>query len=111
MYQRSMWRLRLCRAPLGALRTLDGGVGGEVPHVGAQGRPIRNSGDSAYTPSFETYNRGELGTYSLRIRLLQDHYLRMEAEGQSAAETILRSTVERLGYASLEDARPRRRPA
>ncbi|MBN1630843.1 MAG: DUF4125 family protein [Thermoleophilia bacterium] len=75
------------------------------PHVGAQGRPIRNSGDSAHTPSFETYNRGELGTYSLRtLRLLEDHYLQLEADGRSAAQIILQSTVERLGYASLDDA-------
>ena len=38
----------------------------KYPHVGAQGRPIRNSGDNAHTPSFETYNRGELGTYSVK---------------------------------------------
>ncbi len=75
------------------------------PHVGAQGRPIRNSGDSAHTPSFETYNRGELGTYSVRtLQLLEDHYLQLEADGQSAAQIILQSTVERLGYASLDDA-------
>ena len=79
--------------------------GGHHPHVGAQGRPIRNTGDSAHTPSFETYNRGELGTYSLEtLRLLEEHYLQMEAAGESAAEAILRNTVERLGYASLDDA-------
>lgn len=77
----------------------------KYPHVGAQGRPIRNSGDSAHTPSFETYNRGELGTYSPKtLRLLEEHYLQMEAAGESAAEVILRNTVERLGYASLDDA-------
>lgn len=77
----------------------------KYPHVGAQGRPIRNSGDSAHTPSFETYNRGELGTYSVRtLRLLEDHYMQLEADGQSAAQIILQNTVERLGYASLDDA-------
>ena len=77
----------------------------KYPHVGAQGRPIRNSGDSAHTPSFETYNRGELGTYSVQtLRLLEQRYRQMEAAGESAAEVILRNTVERLGYASLDDA-------
>jgi hypothetical protein len=77
----------------------------KYPHVGAQGRPIRNSGDSASTPSFETYNRGELATYSVEtLQLLEDHYLRMAAEGESPAEVILQRTVERLGYSSLEQA-------
>lgn len=77
----------------------------KYPHVGAQGRPIRNSGDSAHTPSFETYNRGELATYSVKtLRLLEEHYLKMTAAGTSPAEVILRNAVARYGYASLEQA-------
>lgn len=80
-------------------------VAAKYPYVGAQGRPIRNSGDSATTPSFETYTRGELATYSTEtLRLLQDHFLSMDAQGENAAEVILRHTVERYGYASLEQA-------
>jgi len=80
-------------------------VAAKYPHLGAQGRPVRNTGDSAATPSFETYNRGELATYSPNtLRLLQEHYLNMDAEGENAAEVILRHTVEQYGYASLEQA-------
>ncbi|MBN1321085.1 MAG: DUF4125 family protein [Thermoleophilia bacterium] len=80
-------------------------VAAKYPYVGAQGRPLRNSGDSVATPSFETYNRGELATYSLKtLQLLQEHYLKMDAEGENAAEVILRHTVEQYGYASLEQA-------
>ncbi len=80
-------------------------VAAKYPHLGAQGRPVRNTGDSAATPSFETYNRGELATYSPKtLQLLQEHYLNMDAEGENAAEVILRHTVEQYGYASLEQA-------
>jgi len=80
-------------------------VAAKYPYLGAQGRPVRNTGDSAATPSFETYNRGELATYSPNtLRLLQEHYLNMDAEGENAAEVILRHTVEQYGYASLEQA-------
>lgn len=77
----------------------------KYPHVGAQGRPVRNSGDTPYSPSFETYTRGELATYSVRtLRLLEDHYLQMAAQGENPAEVILRHTVAEYGYASLEHA-------
>jgi hypothetical protein len=77
----------------------------KYPHVGAQGRPIRAWDDSRDTTSFETYNRGELATYSVKtLQLLEDHYLMMAAAGENPAEVILRHTVARLGYASLERA-------
>jgi hypothetical protein len=75
------------------------------PHVAAQGRPLYSSDDSRYTTSFETYNRGELATYSARtLQLLEDHYLKMAAEGKNPAEVVLRHTVAQYGYASLERA-------
>lgn len=75
------------------------------PHVGAQGRPIHSWDDSRYTTSFETYNRGELSTYSARtLRSLYDHYVTLAASGTNPAEVILRHTVEQYGFASLEKA-------
>lgn len=77
----------------------------KYPYVGAQGRPIRSLGDSASTPSFETYNRGELATYSLKtLQLLEEHYLKLESEGKNAAQLILEATLQRYGYASLDQA-------
>jgi len=77
----------------------------KYPHVGAQGRAVRNSGDTAYSPSFETYTRGELATYGVRtLELLEKHYLDMAAAGENPAEVILRHTVAQYGYASLERA-------
>ena len=43
----------------------DGGGGGQVPATSsARGRPIRAQEDGRFITSFETYNRGELATYS-----------------------------------------------
>jgi len=77
----------------------------KYPYVGSQGRPIRNSGDTVATPSFETYNRGELSTYSAKtLKALEEHYLRLLADGENPAEVILRHTVTQYGYSSLEKA-------
>jgi hypothetical protein len=77
----------------------------KYPHVGAQGRPIRSSEDDRYTTSFETYTRGELATYSAKtLQLLEEHYLQMAAMGENPAEHILRNTVQRYGYKSIERA-------
>ena len=77
----------------------------KYPYVGAQGRAIRSSGDNPHAPSFETYNRGELATYSTQtLRLLEERYSQLEAEGENPAEVILRDTVRQYGYSSLEKA-------
>jgi hypothetical protein len=80
-------------------------VAAKYPLVSARGRPIRASEDSKFTASFETYNRGELATYSSRtLRLLEDHYLQMVAGGINPAEVILEHTMASYGFASLEQA-------
>lgn len=77
----------------------------KYPHVGAQGRPLHAFEDSRFTTSFETYNRGELSTYSAKtLQLLLNHYLALAAGGTNPAEVILRHTVEKHGFASLERA-------
>ncbi len=77
----------------------------KYPRVGAQGRPVRAWDDNRYTTSFETYNRGELSTYSARtLQLLEQHYLRLDAAGINPAQEILEHTVVRRGYASLDRA-------
>jgi Protein of unknown function (DUF4125) len=92
---------RLSRLAVGFME----GLAEKYPHVAAQGRPIRSAGDSRYTPSFETYNRGELATYSPRtLQLLEEHYLGLAAEGKNPAEIVLEITVAGYGYTSLERA-------
>ncbi len=77
----------------------------KYPLLSARGRPIRACEDSRFTTSFETYNRGELATYSSRtLRLLEDHYLQLVAGGTNPAEVILAHTMAGYGFASLEQA-------
>jgi hypothetical protein len=75
------------------------------PFLSGRGRPIRAWDDDRFTTSFETYLRGELATYSTHtLQLIEDHYEALQAAGENPAETILRYTVERYGFASLEEA-------
>jgi hypothetical protein len=77
----------------------------KYPYVAGQGRPIRSTDDNKYVTSFESYNRGELATYSLKtLGLLEQHYLLMAAAGESPTEAVLRNTIERYGYKSIERA-------
>jgi hypothetical protein len=77
----------------------------KYPLVASRGRPIRSCDDSRFTTSFETYNRGELATYSAKtLRLLQTHYLELAASGKNPAEMILEHTMVSYGFASLDDA-------
>ena len=77
----------------------------KYPLLSARGRPIRACEDSRFTTSFETYNRGELATYSSRtLRLLEDHYLQLVAGGANPAEVILTHTMAGYGFTSLEQA-------
>lgn len=77
----------------------------KYPYMAGQGRPIRSTDDNRYITSFESYNRGELATYSARtLALLEQHYLMMAAAGENPALAVLRNTIERYGYASIERA-------
>jgi hypothetical protein len=77
----------------------------KYPYVCARGRPIRASEDSRFTTSFETYNRGELATYSRKtLQLLEENYLDFVAAGINPAEVILGHTMATYGFASLEAA-------
>jgi hypothetical protein len=77
----------------------------EYPRVCGRGRPIRAREDDRFTTSFETYNRAELATYSLKtLQLLERRYLSMVAVGVNPAEVILAHTMQRYGFASLEKA-------
>lgn len=75
------------------------------PYVSGAGRPLYSSQDLGGTTSIETYQRGELMTYSTRtLELLYKHLCSLEAEGVSLAEKILEGSVCSYGYRSLEEA-------
>ncbi len=77
----------------------------KFPRVCGAGRPLRSSEDALRGTSVETYQRGELYTYSLETLLaLKEHMDSLTAGGQSLARTILENSVRHYGYESLEKA-------
>ena len=75
------------------------------PYVSGAGRPLYSTYDLGGTTSIETYQRGELLTYSTRtLELLYQHLCSLEAQGISLAEKILEGSVCSYGYKSLDEA-------
>jgi hypothetical protein len=77
----------------------------EYPNLHTTARVIHTSEDTPYDTSFETYCRGELGTYSDRTVNL---YLKMVEDLQQQGKNLSRITLEHMikfyGYATLEEA-------
>jgi hypothetical protein len=77
----------------------------KYPHLLARGRPIRNSDDTPYVTSLETYLRGELATYSSRtLELYYENVLKQKSENINASELTLAHTIKRYGFNSLKEA-------
>jgi hypothetical protein len=77
----------------------------QFPHVAASGRPLRRSGDSGETTSIETYQMGELLTYSEKtLTLLKEHLDELDGRGASLARLMLENMLRNSGFASLEEA-------
>jgi hypothetical protein len=75
------------------------------PRVSGAGRPLYTTQDGPGVTSVETYQRGELYTYSIEtLQALWEHLLALEEKGESLAEKILAGSVAYYGYASLEEA-------
>jgi hypothetical protein len=75
------------------------------PHVSGAGRPLRSASDLSGVTSIETYQLGELYTYSAKtLEALRAHLLALEAEGRSLAQEILENSVRHYGYTSLDEA-------
>lgn len=76
----------------------------EFPYVSGSGRPLYSSSDFQWT-SVETYQRGELYTYSeATLAALWAHLSTLEADGKSLARNILENSIMHYGYKSLEQA-------
>lgn len=74
------------------------------PYVSGSGRPLYSSSDF-YGTSVETYQRGELYTYSEKtLTALWNHLCRLEADGVALARLVLENSVMHYGYNSLEQA-------
>lgn len=84
----------------------------QYPAVGKMGRPLRSSEEVGGYASVETYEKGELMTYSEKtLAALLRHIRAMEAAGKSYAVRVQENGLVTMGYASLaeaeEDARRR----
>ena len=82
----------------------------QFPYVSGAGRPLRSVSDFSGFISVETYQLGELYTYSLHtLQCLWNHFCRLEEQGIALARVILEHSVAHYGYDSLEKAEEQNR--
>lgn len=75
------------------------------PYVSGSGRPLRSVSDFSGVTSIETYQLGELFTYSQKtLSNLFKHLLDLEIKGESLACSILENSVKHYGYQTLAEA-------
>ncbi len=77
----------------------------KYPKVAGNARAIHASEDTPYRTSYETYLRGELGTYSDTMLLLYGAFVAgLAREGENLAYLTMEQTVHMYGYADIETA-------
>ncbi len=77
----------------------------KYPKLADNARFIHTSEDMPYDTSYETYLRGELGTYSDKMLSLYGRYVvACAAAGENLAQKIMRNTIEYYGYLNFEEA-------
>lgn len=75
------------------------------PKLGAAMRVLTTAEDTPDATSFETYLRGELGTYSERtLDLYGDFVARLATEHRNLTEETIGNTVRIAGFAGLDEA-------
>ena len=78
---------------------------GRSPKLGAAMRVLTTAEDTPEDTSFETYLRGELGTYSDRTMALYEAMVEdLQAAGRNLTEQTVANTVRLGGFADLEEA-------
>lgn len=77
----------------------------EYPKLAGNARTIHTAEDLPYDTSYETYLRGELGTYSDKLIEMYGRYIVEYAKnGKSVARDIMANTIRFYGYKSFEEA-------
>ncbi len=77
----------------------------QYPALADNARSIRTSEDNPFNTSYETYLRGELGTYSDKMLELYGRYVVDYARtDRNPAYDIMRNSVSMYGYRDLEEA-------
>lgn len=82
------------------------------PMVAGTARSIHTYEDTPYDTSYETYLRGELGTYSDETLQLYGRFIvSLASKGENLAMRIMENTAKLYGYASLEELEERLKDA
>lgn len=77
----------------------------EYPQMAGNARSIHTSEDNPYNTSYETYLRGELGTYSEELLSLYGRFIAgLAKEGKNLAYETMTNTARLYGYESVEAA-------
>ena len=77
----------------------------DYPALADNARSIHSYQDNPFDTSYETYLRGELGTYSDKMLELYGRYIVGYArEGKNPAQDIMYNSVRMYGYESIEEA-------
>lgn len=75
------------------------------PNISGQGRPIHADEDGPLTTSIETYERGELSTYSEKTLKLYNKFItQLLEENKNLSKIVVENTVREYGFASLDQA-------
>lgn len=84
----------------------------EYPALADNARSIHTSEDNPFNTSYETYLRGELGTYSDKMLELYGRYIVGYArEGRNLARDIMGNSVRMYGYRDIDEAEQKTRDA
>ena len=77
----------------------------EYPPLAENARSIHTAQDNECNTSYETYLRGELGTYSDKMLELYGRYIvKYAGEGRNPVYDIMENSVKMYGYQSLQEA-------
>lgn len=77
----------------------------QYPGLADNARLIHTSEDTPFDTSYETYLRGELGTYSDKMLELYGRYIVLHVQaGRNIASEIMWNTIQFYGYKSFEEA-------
>ena len=77
----------------------------QYPRMAENARVVRSHEDTEYETSYETYLRGELGTYSEETFVLYTEFIIcLSKEGRNLTKEIMENTAKLYGYDSLESA-------
>ena len=77
----------------------------KYPEMGKRARRIHSYQDRAYDTSYETYLRGELGTYSDKMLELYARFIvGLTYEGRNLAYETMMNTARLYGYDTIEEA-------